>query len=80
LLSGDSSTLKPSLFTFTTLKQAPFMAILFPSEVFSFAFMVSVEPTKLLTVAISRIKPVKMINSLVCIVKILFCHLLEDLL
>jgi len=46
---------------FITVKQAPLIAILSPRLVLSFAFMLNVLPTKLLTVAISLIKPVKII-------------------
>jgi len=61
-LSGESSTLKPSPLRATTVRQAPLIAILSPSLALSFAFIVRVEPTKLLTVAISLMSPVKIVN------------------
>jgi hypothetical protein len=52
------------------------MAIESPSAPLYFAFMLNVEPAKLLTVAISLINPVKILNPFV---KRQFCLLLEAL-
>lgn len=62
--SGESSTLKPSPSTFTTVKQAPLIAIESPIFALCFALILRVLPAKLLTFAISLIKPVKMITPL----------------